>query len=483
MEDIQKIRDKFKKYLYDNDIKSADTFYSDADYPRKSYIGIDYWDIFKDSDSIQKAFELLEKHFIEKGRKLSGLASYQRGLRLFKDFLDTTYGGVANIMSNNINYFWLNANPTIWSFLDKEIGFIETFSLVNDKGNKRQNPAAFTGAKTGDKIFGYESQKIVALLEIVEGAHFEDNEEVISVQIKELFSNPISIEALKNDPILMNSATVNNHQGTLFELTEGEFKRIECLLNPSKLLETLINEYQEFKTSEKYAEKYKWAYLEKNKNIFDNYENLLNKIKQLGAPNFVPYFWRTSAFRFLSELYSEQFSQILKDLFDENNDLTSRISNFRNEIKSILKNAPAWNKKDNVDPGVESATFFLFLKDYKKYLLFTRTTPFTELGKTLSMYDLLSFTSKEERYINWLNYCQSTLIPKLSAALNEACDLLDAQDFIWFVGRSKINYYWLNITPADVLNLDIGDTFDYNLFTPSGLERPKFKELSENIFT
>ena len=156
MEDIQTIRGKFKKYLYDNDIKSADTFYSDADYPRKSYIGIDYWDIFKDSDSIKKAFELLEKHFIEKGRKLSGLASYQRGLRLFKDFLDTTYGGVAKIMNNEqIKYYWVCQGTTYKE--EKENGIIKA-PLDNFHHHFRLKEL-----KPGDKIIHYSKTAIRAI--------------------------------------------------------------------------------------------------------------------------------------------------------------------------------------------------------------------------------------------------------------------------------------------------------------------------------
>ncbi len=448
MIDLKTLQEEYRKYLAEVFPKakpiSINTYVTDAFYPYNNAVGMNFADIFINEASLNSCLELLKIHFDEKAKERgqefpnSHANRYLFTLRKFKEFLDTNYGGVEallNLSSTKINYFWLNANPEIWSFLDINIDSIETFSLLNENGNKRQNPTCFAKAKAGDKVLGYESQKIVALLEIVQGAHYEDGEDVISVQIKELFSNPISIENLKNDPVLKNSATVNRHQGTLFELTEQEFNRINRILKPTNLLDNLIKEYHSFKTSKEYDEQYKWDYLEKNKSIFDDYDNLPDKIKQLGAPNFMPYFWKTSAFRHLADLYTEDFRNILINLFDESIDLISRISIFRSEIKTILKKSPSWNKKDNIDPGVESASFFLFIKDYKKYLLFTRVTPFIDIAKAFSMYDLLNHESKETRYINWQNYCIDVLIPKMNEILKIENTLLDAQDFIWFAGK------------------------------------------------
>ncbi len=130
---------------------------------------------------------------------------------------------------DKVNYFWINANPKYWSFLDKEVGHEEPFSLLSEDGNPRQKHKCFLKVKPGDKAIGYETgnvKKIVVLLEIVKGIHYSEQEkgDAISAQIKEFFPNQISLETLKQE--LSESQIVKNHRGTLCSLTEQEFKKI-----------------------------------------------------------------------------------------------------------------------------------------------------------------------------------------------------------------------------------------------------------------
>ncbi len=66
-------------------------------------------------------------------------------------------------------YWWLNANPRIWRYSDFEVGGIQYYTLLNEKGNKRKVYQNFLDAKAGDMVIGYEStpvKKIVALAKI-----------------------------------------------------------------------------------------------------------------------------------------------------------------------------------------------------------------------------------------------------------------------------------------------------------------------------
>jgi 5-methylcytosine-specific restriction protein B len=54
-------------------------------------------------------------------------------------------------------YWWLNANPKIWSFADIAVGEVQSYTLYNDNGNKRRIFQNFLDAKAGDMIIGYES--------------------------------------------------------------------------------------------------------------------------------------------------------------------------------------------------------------------------------------------------------------------------------------------------------------------------------------
>ena len=196
-------------------------------------------------------------------------------------------------------------------------------------------------------------------------------------------------------------------------------------------LKVYLAKYFTHKSSPNYDEQYKYDYFAKYSNIFNDLKNLSEKFIQLGSPNFVPYVWKSSMFRHLAFKHSFQFSQILENLFNETLPMNTRIEDFRKDIKEILLKDSEWNNKDMIDPSVESASFFLSLKYPNKYLLFTRIKPYTNFSKVFHL-GLEKFNN-EDRYIAWIDYCKNNLIPLLNNYCNSNCNLLDCQDFIWFV--------------------------------------------------
>lgn len=196
-------------------------------------------------------------------------------------------------------------------------------------------------------------------------------------------------------------------------------------------LKVYLAKYFTHKSSPNYDEQYKYDYFAKNSYIFDDLNDLSEKFIQLGSPNFVPYVWKSSMFRHLAFKHSFQFSQILENLFNETLSINTRIKDFRKDIKEILLKDSEWNNKDMIDPSVEAASFFLSLKFPNKYLLFTRIKPYTNFSK--DFYLGLEKFNNEDRYIAWIDYCKNNLIPLLNDYCNSNCNLLDCQDFIWFV--------------------------------------------------
>lgn len=196
-------------------------------------------------------------------------------------------------------------------------------------------------------------------------------------------------------------------------------------------LKVYLAKYFTHKSSPNYDEQYKYDYFAKNSYIFDDLNDLSEKFIQLGSPNFVPYVWKSSMFRHLAFKHSFQFFQILENLFNETLPINTRIEDFRKDIKEILLKDSEWNNKDMIDPSVESASFFLSLKYPNKYLLFTRIKPYTNFSKDFHL-GLEKFNN-ENRYIAWIDYCKNNLIPLLNNYCNSNCNLLDCQDFIWFV--------------------------------------------------
>jgi len=119
-------------------------------------------------------------------------------------------------------YWWLNANPKIWSFTDIAVGETQSYTLYNENGNKRRIFQNFLDAKAGDMIICYESnpvKQIVALGCISVG---QDGERVFFEKVEGLAS-PIDYITLKECPELEQMEYFQNPQGSLFKLTKDEF--------------------------------------------------------------------------------------------------------------------------------------------------------------------------------------------------------------------------------------------------------------------
>lgn len=101
---IMRIRDSFRSYI-ENDyptIKDKNIIISDAFYPLRHYIGMEFWDIFQSEDSIKKSQKLLEKLLQQKNRvnPKSDASTYIGSIKKLKDHMDLTYGGVENFLNS-----------------------------------------------------------------------------------------------------------------------------------------------------------------------------------------------------------------------------------------------------------------------------------------------------------------------------------------------------------------------------------------------
>lgn len=69
----------------------------------------------------------------------------------------------------NKQYWWLVANPKIWSVSSLKVGAEQSYSLYNDEGHQRRIFQNFLNAKEGDIVLGYEStpkKQLVCLLTV-----------------------------------------------------------------------------------------------------------------------------------------------------------------------------------------------------------------------------------------------------------------------------------------------------------------------------
>lgn len=122
-------------------------------------------------------------------------------------------------------YWWLVANPKIWTLSDMKVGEVQDYTLYNDNGNPRRIFKNFQNAKTGDLVIGYEAtptKQIVALLKI----HKQNDGKQIWFKKIESLGYPIEYSTFRHLPELENMEFFKNYTGSLFKLTEDEFNTL-----------------------------------------------------------------------------------------------------------------------------------------------------------------------------------------------------------------------------------------------------------------
>ena len=119
-------------------------------------------------------------------------------------------------------YWWLSANPKIWSYSDIAVGEVQSYTLYNENGNKRRIFQNFLDAKAGDMIIGYESNPVKQIVAIGRVSAEQDGEKLFFEKVEGLTS-PIDYATLKECPELERMEYFQNPQGSLFKLTRGEY--------------------------------------------------------------------------------------------------------------------------------------------------------------------------------------------------------------------------------------------------------------------
>lgn len=114
-------------------------------------------------------------------------------------------------------YWWLTANPKIWSFSDIKIGEEQDYTLYNENGNKRRIFQNFLDAKTGDIVIGYEANPVKKVVAIGRISQASDGK-AIYIEKTEGLSNPIEYIDLKGAPELEKMEFFVQPNGSLFSV-------------------------------------------------------------------------------------------------------------------------------------------------------------------------------------------------------------------------------------------------------------------------
>ena len=142
-----------------------------------------------------------------------------------------------NMIDENKKYYWLNANPKIWSFSDIKIGEEQTYTSTNDKGNKRKVYQNFVDVKVGDVLIAYESTPVKAITGLCEITNKEEDNSFSFKKIEHLlnpipYSDVVAVDELKDMEFLKNS------NGSLFKLSIDEFNVLYDIIRENNPIAT-----------------------------------------------------------------------------------------------------------------------------------------------------------------------------------------------------------------------------------------------------
>ncbi len=159
---------------------------------------------------------------------------------ILEPYFDMSLNKLFGSDNESVGYWWVTANPKIWSFSDLKVGEEQFYTLYNDNGNKRRIFQNFLDARTGDIVIGYESnpvKQVVALGRVSQ----ENDGKVICFEKTEALTSPIDYLDLKACPELEKMEFFTQQNGSLFKLTKGEYEFIMDIIrenNPLQLKET-----------------------------------------------------------------------------------------------------------------------------------------------------------------------------------------------------------------------------------------------------
>lgn len=104
---IDDLREGMRQYLemeYSH-LKDKNVALSDAFYAHRHNVGVGFWESLKNEQTMEHCREKLEEYFVNV-RKVktprSNSYSYLRSMKILKEYIDKSYGGVQNLLENEM---------------------------------------------------------------------------------------------------------------------------------------------------------------------------------------------------------------------------------------------------------------------------------------------------------------------------------------------------------------------------------------------
>jgi len=118
-------------------------------------------------------------------------------------------------------YWWVVANPNVFSIANMLVGEAQEWTLYNDNGKKRGRFQNFLDARKGDVVIGYESTPVLQIVSLLEVSR-EADDKTIEFRKMETLGTPIDYAMIKDIPELQGMEFIKNHMGTFFKVSSDE---------------------------------------------------------------------------------------------------------------------------------------------------------------------------------------------------------------------------------------------------------------------
>ena len=203
--------------------------YFSLDSTNRAYLADKFNLVIKEYPSGEKYLEILEKinEYLKNSGDYNSYAelsyeawkvSRKNKTENRKELLDTMH----NKDDREKRYFWLNANPKIWSFSEIKPGETIEYNSYNENNNKRRIFQRFEEAEVGDEVIAYETTPSKAIVGICKVDKSLKNNTITFKKVEQ-FSHPILFKDIKDLPELQNMEYFKNNQGSLFKVTNEEY--------------------------------------------------------------------------------------------------------------------------------------------------------------------------------------------------------------------------------------------------------------------
>ena len=134
-----------------------------------------------------------------------------------------------NLPEASQNYWWLVANPKMWSAQELAVGGIVDYTLYSKSGKKRNVFQNFLDARKGDFVVFYESSPTLQIVGLAVVERESDGQTIVFKKTEGLESG-IALSEIKAVDELRNMQFLKNPQGSFYSLTADEYDYIEDLI-------------------------------------------------------------------------------------------------------------------------------------------------------------------------------------------------------------------------------------------------------------